>query len=65
MSSAILFIVGCFGVVIGKIGLSRGELVGLLPFRRVENPALFWYGIAFQIILGAVCLVASIVILFE
>jgi hypothetical protein len=64
MSSTFLFIVGCLGVVIGKIGMSRGELVGLLPFRRDENPALFWYGILFQITLGAVCLIASIVMLF-
>lgn len=64
LSSAVLFIVGCVGVLIGKMGLSKGELVGMLPFRRDENPALFWYGIGFQVLLGAVCIVASVVLMF-
>jgi hypothetical protein len=64
----LLLAVGAFGIAVGVVGLRRGKAVALVePLRvaRADRPFLFWYGVGFQLLIGAVCLITAVVKAFE
>jgi hypothetical protein len=59
-----LLAIGCLGIAVGVIGLRRGKVVAIFDWERRKKPELFWYGIIFQLGLGATCLVLAVYKLF-
>ncbi len=54
-----LLAIGLFAFILGAVGLQRGKVVAIFRIERQDNPLFFWYGIAFQLGLGAVCLILA------
>jgi hypothetical protein len=59
----LLSAIAVLGLTTGIVGLRRGRTVALierLRFSRTDNPFRFWYGVAFQLIIGLACLVLAV-----
>jgi hypothetical protein len=57
--------IGLLAITMGTVGLRRGRVVGLFNWERDTSPGLFWYGVLFQLGLGAVCLILAAVKTFD
>jgi hypothetical protein len=52
----LLLSIGVLSVTMATIGIRRGRVVGLFNWGRDTSPGLFWYGVLFQLVLGAGCI---------
>jgi hypothetical protein len=57
-----LLLLGLFAVAVGVFGFRRGRVVAVRPLNasRGEQPALFWFGVGFQLLLGLGLLLSAL-----